>query len=218
MAQNIFVVDLSPANFTNPSLTLWEFMISKFAVRQVRDQTDNLTDLVINLGTVFYNEVYAAQINTHNWVNNSRAVSLHFTWFMYNKFDLCLRTTYEETNVFHPLSISEILPIARAAHIEALPYYQEAARRYAAAEESRRYAAAEENRRRLAAEEAASPALNTWTQEDLQNNDHMDCGVCFGTVEKLETTRTTCGHVFCTSCLQEWLKRSRTCPLCRNSI
>jgi len=31
-------------------------------------------------------------------------------------------------------------------------------------------------------------------------------------------TSLPCGHTYCTSCIDEWLKKSRTCPTCRHTV
>lgn len=45
------------------------------------------------------------------------------------------------------------------------------------------------------------------------------CSIC---LEPLETIRykrkTQCGHVFCSECLHEWLRKKQTCPLCNQSL
>jgi hypothetical protein len=62
------------------------------------------------------------------------------------------------------------------------------------------------------------PARNTWTSEEFSHDIHEDCCICLKSVKRSDTTRTTCGHVFCTVCLQEWISRSRTCPMCRQNV
>lgn len=41
------------------------------------------------------------------------------------------------------------------------------------------------------------------------------CPICF---DKLSTIRyrrkTICGHTFCSECLQEWLHKKKSCPIC----
>lgn len=42
------------------------------------------------------------------------------------------------------------------------------------------------------------------------------CSVCMNDSSDIGTTsKLSCGHHFHTTCIKEWLHRSRTCPLCR---
>lgn len=38
------------------------------------------------------------------------------------------------------------------------------------------------------------------------------CGIC---LESKNMVRTDCKHIYCDECLQKWMDRSNTCPLCR---
>lgn len=47
------------------------------------------------------------------------------------------------------------------------------------------------------------------------------CSICLDQRDGLETANTTitsCGHLFCTSCLLKHLAVRNTCPICRNEI
>lgn len=46
------------------------------------------------------------------------------------------------------------------------------------------------------------------------------CTICICEIEDGETCweLTACNHTFHAECIQKWLKKSRTCPLCRTSI
>jgi hypothetical protein len=90
---------------------------------------------------------------------------------------------------------------ARRRGAEALRLYEEARRR-------------DEEARRLA------PAANTWSPEEMSPDVFDDCSICMGKPCRTETTKTTCGHVFCTVCLEEWFKASnkRSCPYCRGDL
>lgn len=47
--------------------------------------------------------------------------------------------------------------------------------------------------------------------------EQMECAICLSSMssEKDIITKTECGHKFHVNCLEEWIKRSNTCPLCR---
>lgn len=48
---------------------------------------------------------------------------------------------------------------------------------------------------------------------------HQECCICIAEFDdSSEIRRTLCGHVFHGKCLANWLKVSRTCPLCRNDL
>merc|ERR1719174_2533503 len=54
------------------------------------------------------------------------------------------------------------------------------------------------------------------TKEDLQDSTNSRCSVCFEEYQAgMEATRMFCGHLFCTSCIQEWLQKANSCPVCR---
>ena len=41
------------------------------------------------------------------------------------------------------------------------------------------------------------------------------CAICQCLVEYPKMT--PCSHVFCTGCIDEWMKRKRSCPTCKTS-
>lgn len=44
--------------------------------------------------------------------------------------------------------------------------------------------------------------------------DEFSCNICFDTASN--PVLTMCGHLFCWSCLVQWLERSGTCPVCKS--
>ncbi|KXS99969.1 hypothetical protein AC578_807 [Pseudocercospora eumusae] len=44
----------------------------------------------------------------------------------------------------------------------------------------------------------------------------QDCPVCYEPI--VESTLTSCRHVFCFECLKQWLTTSHTCPACRQEL
>jgi hypothetical protein len=42
------------------------------------------------------------------------------------------------------------------------------------------------------------------------------CPICHDTLSR--PAKTHCGHIFCDDCLEIWLDRERSCPMCRSSI
>lgn len=53
------------------------------------------------------------------------------------------------------------------------------------------------------------------TRDELESA-MPDCPIC---QDRLRTPlRLTCGHIFCEDCVEEWLARESTCPMCRATI
>ena len=48
----------------------------------------------------------------------------------------------------------------------------------------------------------------------------MDCSICFCTLqtEGCDNKKLCCGHEYHTACINTWLEKSRTCPLCRCDV
>ena len=45
------------------------------------------------------------------------------------------------------------------------------------------------------------------------------CSICFDELVHVKYRRkTTCGHVFCSECLREWLHKKQICPLCMTPL
>ena len=47
------------------------------------------------------------------------------------------------------------------------------------------------------------------------NNVKGECGICYDIKSLI---KTNCDHLFCKNCITEWIKKSNTCPMCRNVI
>jgi len=78
----------------------------------------------------------------------------------------------------------------------------------------------EEKRRRM----VQLPEFRLMSDSSTSSNDQEgtndideSCVICLG---ELDTERTvlTCNHQFCTGCIQSWMERSSTCPVCRAEI
>ena len=44
----------------------------------------------------------------------------------------------------------------------------------------------------------------------------LDCPICFDAMQ--HPVILPCKHMFCESCISEWLERERSCPCCRNKL
>ena len=56
--------------------------------------------------------------------------------------------------------------------------------------------------------------LEQFPNEDIGSG--LICSICTGVLEK--PLETSCQHLFCGECIQEWLSRQKTCPHCRKNI
>ena len=57
------------------------------------------------------------------------------------------------------------------------------------------------------------------TKEDLLDSTNSKCSVCLEDFQPgSRATRMLCGHLFCTSCIREWLREANSCPVCRYEL
>lgn len=47
--------------------------------------------------------------------------------------------------------------------------------------------------------------------------DHIDCSICLNNISN-GAHSLMCGHIFHSSCIQQWSTYHKTCPMCRASI
>lgn len=54
---------------------------------------------------------------------------------------------------------------------------------------------------------------------ELPDPNNKTCPICLGEYQSKEILRTIpeCNHYFHSGCIDEWLRKTPTCPLCRNS-
>ncbi|KAJ1739524.1 hypothetical protein LPJ68_004602 [Coemansia sp. RSA 1086] len=55
--------------------------------------------------------------------------------------------------------------------------------------------------------------LSASSEPKQEASDEFSCNICFDTAT--DPVLTLCGHLFCWSCLVQWLERSATCPVCK---
>lgn len=54
------------------------------------------------------------------------------------------------------------------------------------------------------------------TKEDQLDSSNSKCAVCLDDYKcGTKATRMLCGHLFCTTCIREWLRQANSCPVCR---
>ncbi|CAB0040070.1 unnamed protein product [Trichogramma brassicae] len=52
-------------------------------------------------------------------------------------------------------------------------------------------------------------------EKELDGTISTNCQLC---LEKIPNATTPCGHLFCWTCLSEWVRARNRCPLCRESV
>lgn len=60
-------------------------------------------------------------------------------------------------------------------------------------------------------------APTTMVNNELRLVNQEDCSICYGE-DNSKAVTTACGHVFHENCLNPWLAKSKTCPLCRRDL
>lgn len=62
------------------------------------------------------------------------------------------------------------------------------------------------------------PKTQLGDSRELPNSSDHTCSICLGEYQPKETIRTIpeCNHYFHASCVDKWLRKNPTCPLCRN--
>lgn len=62
------------------------------------------------------------------------------------------------------------------------------------------------------------PKTQLGESRELPNSSDNTCSICLGEYQPKETIRTIpeCNHYFHASCVDKWLRKNPTCPLCRN--
>lgn len=57
------------------------------------------------------------------------------------------------------------------------------------------------------------------TKEDLLDETNSHCAICLERhLLASSATRMLCGHLFCTGCIEEWLRTANSCPVCRYEL
>lgn len=80
---------------------------------------------------------------------------------------------------------------------------------------------AEDSQRAPPANESTRDALPrvVVTKEDMLDETNSTCAICFEEYRPgMRATRMFCGHLFCTTCIREWLRNANTCPVCRYEL
>lgn len=54
-------------------------------------------------------------------------------------------------------------------------------------------------------------------EEELREG-QVECPICMTEVLVTRLSRTVCEHTFCKRCLNKWLRRNHTCPICRHVL
>jgi len=60
---------------------------------------------------------------------------------------------------------------------------------------------------------SSAPSSATKTNVEIEQ---QKCSLCLE--QRKHTSLTACGHLFCWSCIQEWIRNKPECPLCREDL
>eukprot|EP00834_Sanchytrium_tribonematis_P004977 NODE_274_length_10990_cov_0.767606.p8 type:complete len:168 gc:universal NODE_274_length_10990_cov_0.767606:9415-9918(+) len=55
-------------------------------------------------------------------------------------------------------------------------------------------------------------------KETKKNLEMQECSICLEMTHGNDSARTNCNHCFHFNCLNEWLLKTRACPICRKEI
>ncbi|XP_055304844.1 uncharacterized protein LOC129569731 [Sitodiplosis mosellana] len=58
-----------------------------------------------------------------------------------------------------------------------------------------------------------------WKQHNTHNNDKdtLECPICYESVSDRDPVTTKCGHLFCSACIKQTIKKLKKCPICNVS-
>ena len=67
---------------------------------------------------------------------------------------------------------------------------------------------------------ASKEAISNLKKYKFKENTNCNCAICLDKIsEDTEVTELPCEHIFCTECINPWLKNeNNNCPLCKKSI
>merc|ERR1719359_1837159 len=66
---------------------------------------------------------------------------------------------------------------------------------------------------------ATLPVVTVTKDEIAADSSNAECPICLQTqVLGGEATKLPCGHLFCRSCVTQWLQNRCTCPVCRYEL
>ena len=51
-----------------------------------------------------------------------------------------------------------------------------------------------------------------------ENSIIKECSICYENISTSESVKLKCNHIFHKECMEQWVKKSGTCPLCRYNI
>lgn len=55
--------------------------------------------------------------------------------------------------------------------------------------------------------------------DDENEDENVDvCGICFDAIKNDDCGVTSCGHIFCYSCLKSWISKKSSCPYCKKGL
>jgi len=60
--------------------------------------------------------------------------------------------------------------------------------------------------------------LSDYIEEEDSNENDEECSICCESIKNMDTIKLKCKHIFHKECIEKWVEKSGTCPLCRYNI
>jgi hypothetical protein len=60
--------------------------------------------------------------------------------------------------------------------------------------------------------------LSDYVENQTNNSNEEDCAICYETLKDSDVIKLKCDHIFHKDCIEKWIEKSGTCPLCRYNI
>lgn len=59
---------------------------------------------------------------------------------------------------------------------------------------------------------------NDEENEDIEDDEKEQCGICLGNVKGTDLGVTKCGHIFCYNCVKPFIHKKPSCPICSKPV
>ncbi len=55
-------------------------------------------------------------------------------------------------------------------------------------------------------------------ERNVKSESSLSCPICLDSLRQKNPMSTTCGHIFCKSCINQAMKNAKQCPLCKKKL